>query len=70
MTKVKTTSITYANEKYTRAAKLNIKTAKRVGKVDKAFWYSPEDIEDHFRKSHEDILKCEKMVIGFGNHTL
>lgn len=60
MTKVKVASITYANEKYIRAAKLNIKTAKRVGKVDKVFLYSPKDIEDYFRKSHENILKCEK----------
>lgn len=53
-------AITYANEKYAKAAKLNIKTAKRIGKVDDAILYSPQNIDSVFRKKHEDIFKYEK----------
>lgn len=53
-------AITYANEKYAKAAKLNVKTAKRTGKVDMALVYSPKDIEESFKKNHETILGYEK----------
>lgn len=53
-------AITYANEKYAKSAKLNARTAKRVGKVNATVIYSPKDIEISFRKEHEDIFQCEK----------
>lgn len=53
-------AITYANEKYIRAAKLNIKSARKIGRVNDAFLYEPKDIDASFKKSHEDIFRYEK----------
>lgn len=60
MEKSKVVAITYANEKYAQAAKLNIKTAKKVGKVNEAIFYSPKDIEPSFYEEHKGILMQKK----------
>ncbi len=44
-------AITYGDEKYQRAKKLNCKTAKRYG-ADKVIAYGPEDIEESFKNKN------------------
>lgn len=53
-------AINYANEKYVKSQKYNTKTAYKNGKVDKVIEYSPEDIDDEFRKCNQNIFKCER----------
>jgi len=47
-------AITYGDEKYRRAKKLNCKTAKRYG-ADKVIAYGPEDIDEDF-KTKNDLI--------------
>lgn len=56
----KIVAITYANEKYAKAARLNMRTAKKTGKVDKTILYSPNDIELSFWNNHKEILQQVK----------
>lgn len=53
-------AITYADKKYARAARLNIRTAKKFGKVNEAFLYSPKDLDVAFKNRHKDILMQKK----------
>jgi hypothetical protein len=49
-------AINYANEKYRKQQRLNSKTARWFGKVDKVYSFSPEDIDSDFREANKDIL--------------
>lgn len=47
-------AITYGNEKYERAKKLNCKTAKKYG-ADKVIAYGPNDVDEDFKKRNSLI---------------
>lgn len=53
-------AITYANEKYIKAARINKKSAIKIGKADKAFIYTPDDIDVDFKNSNIEILSQNK----------
>ena len=56
----KIVAITYANEDYKLQLKFNKFTAKKVGKVDKFYSYTPQDIDFNFRKENENILSYQR----------
>ncbi len=53
-------AINYANEKYSRARKLNSITAKFFGRVDKVISYFPNDLDEEFKREHSEILSIER----------
>lgn len=53
-------AITYANEKYAKAAILNKRSAIKVGGADEAIIYAPNDIDSDFKKKNIEILTQEK----------
>lgn len=50
-------AINYANEGYSKAQNWNTKTALEVGDVDGVLNFSPNNIDKHFKKTNEKILK-------------
>lgn len=56
-------AINFADDNFRRAQELNTKTAYTHGKVDKVIEYSPEDIDDNFKKSNEQVFKYNR---GYG----
>jgi len=55
-----TVAINYANELFYNAQKLNTRTAKRKGKVDKVWEYYPDSIDKDFAEKHKDILSQKR----------
>lgn len=58
--KRKIIAITYANELFTKAAKLNKRRAIKVGGADEAIIYTPDDIDSDFKQKNIEILSQEK----------
>lgn len=56
----KIVAITYSNKKYIKTAKLNIRTAKRNGRVDETIRYTPKDIDIGFWNENKKILEMVK----------
>ena len=56
----KLVAISYANEKYIKAAWLNRKCAIKVGKADRAIIYTPNDIDADFGKENKEILSSSR----------
>lgn len=52
-------AINYADEGFRKAQKLNLETAIRWG-AEKTIAYTPEDIDEDFRKRNKDILSVSK----------
>lgn len=52
--------VTFSNETYLSARRLNIWTAKNIAGFDKVFSLSPSDIEDDFVKKNSRILSYSK----------
>jgi hypothetical protein len=52
--------VNYANGDYKKAQILNTKSAKIVGKFDGVYSYSPEDIDESFRKKNKEILEVKR----------
>ena len=46
----------YANEDYKLQVKFNKFTAEKIGKVDKFYSYTPQDIDLNFRKENENYV--------------
>lgn len=44
--------ITYSDEKYAEARQLCARMARRVGRFDKVVAYTPEDIDEDFKRAH------------------
>ncbi|GHT61276.1 hypothetical protein FACS189451_02950 [Bacteroidia bacterium] len=53
-------SINYANEKYKKHQSINTKTARLLGKVDKAYSFVQEDIDKDFFEKNRNILSQER----------
>lgn len=53
-------AISYGDEQYSKSLKLNLWTAKHIGKVDYVIGYGPKDIDDNFYKTHFDILSQKR----------
>ncbi|KWU59138.1 hypothetical protein [Priestia megaterium] len=49
--------INYANDKYKKTQKFNSFTGKHIGKFDKIYSYSPDDIDYEFREKNKKILE-------------
>lgn len=52
-------AISYANETYRKAQKLNMKTALKWG-ADKVICYTPEDIDEEFYEKNREILDSKR----------
>lgn len=52
--------INYADSKYETVRKWNTRTGRWFGKFDKIYEFRPEDIDEDFRKAHEDILSYKR----------
>lgn len=53
-------AITYANEKFMKAARLNSKYAIKIGKANRAIIYTPNDINADFISENKEILSQSK----------
>lgn len=53
-------AINYANAQFRLKQKYNTLTAYKKGKVDKVIEYSPDDIDDDFKKENQEILAFER----------
>ncbi|WP_288479657.1 hypothetical protein [uncultured Clostridium sp.] len=53
-------AINYADDNFRKEQKYNTKTAYKKGKVDKVIEYTPEDIDDSFKKKYNNILKYKR----------
>jgi hypothetical protein len=53
-------SINFADAKYRKQQRLNTKTAYLLGKVDKVYSFSPEDIDEIFYKQNKNILSQKR----------
>lgn len=53
-------AISYANYKYKKHIEMNQKSALEVGKVDKYYYYSEEDIDQNFKDKNIHILFEER----------
>jgi len=53
-------ALNYANAKYRKHQRLNTKTARLFGKVDKVYSFSPEDIDEHFYEQNKNILSQKR----------
>lgn len=51
--------ISYANEAYKKAQNLLSKTARKAGFTE-LIEYNPEDVDENFRKEHEDIFSVKR----------
>ena len=54
--KYKIIGISYSNEEYIAQLNLNKKSALEIGKVDKYYEYSPNDIDNEFKEKNKNIL--------------
>ena len=52
-------AINYADKKFSKAQKWNLKTALHWG-ADKVIGYTPEDIDEEFSRKNKDILSAKK----------
>ena len=55
--------ITFGDEKYAKTRDFAAKMAKLMGGFDKVVTYTPEDIDEGFKKNHEDIFSIKR---GYG----
>lgn len=53
-------AITYSDENYKKSAKLNLFTAKLLGRADKVRLFSPVDIEDDFSEKNKELLSMKR----------
>jgi len=53
-------AITYGDDKFKKARKYNLRTALKVGKVDKVIEYSPNDIDEEFKRKNRKILNQKR----------
>jgi hypothetical protein len=53
-------AINYANDAYKKHQRINSWTAKHIGKVDKVYSFSPEDIDTEFYEQNKAILSQER----------
>ncbi len=52
--------ISYANDFYSKALKLNAITAKYLGKADRVISYKPNDIDNDFFEKNKNILEAKR----------
>lgn len=55
--------ITFGDEKFRRARNFGVWTAKHIGGFNKAIAYTPNDIDEEFKKAHDDIFSIKR---GYG----
>lgn len=54
------TAITYGDEQYDLSCRLNLWTAKKIGKADRVRRYSRDDIEQSYLDTHKDIFSVKR----------
>jgi hypothetical protein len=52
--------LNYANDAYKKHQRINSWTAKHIGKVDKVYSFSPEDIDKDFYEQNKNILSQKR----------
>jgi hypothetical protein len=63
---MQTTLICYADDQMTISQQLCIKSAKEVGKIDKAFSFGPNSIDKFFYQRHKHVLEAPQRGGGKG----
>ena len=53
-------AVSYGNRPYYKALRLNCRTAKKYGKVDKVYSFKEKDIDEKFRKENLKILSQKR----------
>lgn len=57
---MKIVAVNYANDAYAKTQKLNTKTARKKGKVEKVYAYSPKDIDSDFYEKNKEIFQAPR----------
>ena len=53
-------AISYSDNNYSMSKKINLITAKIIGRADYIIAYGPEDIDSDFRNKNNDILSRQR----------
>lgn len=56
-------AINYADESFSKAQKRNLETAIQWG-ADRVIGYTPQDIDEEFRKKNKAILSAKKEMVS------
>lgn len=52
--------VTFADDAYREAQKINVKSAEHIGRADRVYAYSPQDIDPCFLQEYQDIFKIQR----------